>query len=185
MNSALKRQEKEKEREDQRKKMIEDMKKKSKQKEETKEITIEWYGQIIPVENRKKPIKNNEIIEEPTKPSPFEELKKPLETKKAISYEIIDRKENWPSGNNETEIKIEENEKNEENNKINEDNIIEEKQEIVKPREKWNKSNEEIKNFEKIDQKMQKKESSEYKNDDDYIEQMINELQEIVFFLFI
>ena len=32
---------------------------------------------------------------------------------------------------------------------------------------------------------MQKKESSEYKNDDDYIEQMINELQEIVFFLFI
>jgi len=142
------------------------MKKKAKQKEESKEIVIEWYGQInpvVPAENKKNPIINKEPILEIQKP-----LKQSLEEikpKKSFSYEIIDRRDIAFQFNNQDILDS----KNDENEKF--EDLFEDKKE--KPREKWSKSNEEMKNLEK-------NEKMDYKSDD-YIEQMINELQEIVF----
>lgn len=149
------------------------MKKKAKNKEENKEVLIEWYGQIIPVVQKKSLEK--------------EELK----AKKQISYEIINKKEENFKEKQENNENIQE--KNEaiqdackENNDKNKENLndfenflekkdcdVQENKEICgeKPREKWNKTN-----SNKIVEDL-------YKNSDDYIEQMINELQELVRFL--
>lgn len=227
-NSELKRQEKEKNREEQRKKMIEDMKKKSKQKEESKEVLIEWYGQIIPVNHKKEPIKkesinkqpinkdliNKEIInnepisnepinDEPINNEPInnepinkEIIQKELKTRKSISYDIIRKNssENSDVSSHENEkkeenedfygnhqekfeilkkknlIKSDENNKNEifEKNINSEENRIKPAEETEKKHEKWHKSNEEL---------------TSYGKEDDYIEQMINELQDLVDFL--
>ncbi len=162
MDLALKRHEKEKEREEERKKMIEDMKKKAKQKEETKEVVIEWYGQIIPVDKKKVPVKKEEIQKELG-------LKKAKSAENAVeilkeNLENIENNENTPKNDEKNENKP----NNEENKKKPKfDEIL-----VEKPREKWTKSNEEVKYNEKTDETLL--------GDDDYIEQMINELQDLV-----
>lgn len=151
--------------------MIEDMKKKAKQKEEGKEVMIEWYGQIIPVESKKKPVLSNENeppkfpAEKPKSDQPLAEIR----PKKSISYEIMNKREEEHTS--EAENGIAKNARTEEDaQKVNEEPQ-------QKPREKWNKVCLEPKEPEPLIS------SGDHQSNDDYIEQMINELQEIVIVL--
>ena len=141
------------------------MKRKAKQKEEVKDdVVIEWYGQMIPAEKQKTDKNSNK----------HENFDKNRE-----NFDKIEENIGILHKNNSENI-----EKNEENIKktlvlhkpLSNDTLENIQNLLEKPREKWFKSP-------SVEESKEKEFLEVYDKESEYIEQMINELQDLVKFL--